>query len=113
MEVPKKIKDYIKDMDTLEAFNTLVEIMGYSEKEAADILNVVIFSDLKFKPHGVVPNAKQAYIKFGDKWISIVGGGSGLYGDGVTTFEVWTSEIEDPIGYVSSKDVTQEILKLQ
>lgn len=113
MEVPKKILEYIKDMDLVEAFESLTDIMGYSEKESAEILNVSVFRDLKFKPHRVVPNGKQAYMEFGDKWISVVGGGSGLYGDGETTFEVFTSEIPDPLPYLSPKEVNKVLLELQ
>ena len=33
-------------------------------REAADILNVYIFEDLQFHPHGVVPDADPSQIEF-------------------------------------------------
>jgi hypothetical protein len=40
--------------------------------------------------------------------ISIVGGGSGLYGDGITTFEMWdTKNMPDPDGYLTAEDINQ------
>lgn len=46
------------------------------------------FEDLEFKPHhngeGVMASFDLGY----GVWISVIGGGVGLYGDGVETFEI-------------------------
>jgi len=118
-KIPDQILNYIKDMTTVEAFNSLVGDMGFSEGEASDILDVYTFDDIQFQPHGAVPGAIQGSFGFpnpdggDDLWISIVGGGDGLYGDGVNTFEVWGSTMDDPHGWLTKEQVTQELLKLQ
>lgn len=118
-KIPTQILDYIKDMSTVDAFNSLVGDMGFSESEASDILDVYIFDDIQFQPHRVVSGGIQGSLGFpnpdggDDLWISIVGGGDGLYGDGVNTFEVWGSGMDDPHGWASKEDVTQHLLKLQ
>lgn len=50
------------------------------------------FKDLKFKKHPIIKGAVQAVIDFDNgHWVSVVGGGSGLYGNGTTLFEVMSS----------------------
>ncbi len=59
------------------------------------------------KAHEVIPGATQWIIKKPNGTeISIVGGGSGLYGDGVNTFEMWDFDEEDPRGYQTAEQVT-------
>ena len=117
--IPQKILDYVNQLSKKDAFNSLVEDMGFTPREAADILDVYIFEDIQFLPHGVVPGAIQGSFGFPnpnggeDHWISIDGGGEGLYGDGTTTFEVWGSDMEDPEGWVTKEKVTQKLLELQ
>jgi len=78
--------------------------------------------DLKFIPHGTVKGGVQCKIKTDNGYtISIVGGGPGLYGDGVNTFEVaaWKSDgdmewiklspYNDVLGYQSIDRVHQII----
>jgi len=112
-KVPTKIREYIKDLNNKESFHVLTTAMGFTQKEAADILDVYIFEDLQFHSHGVVPDAIQATLNFGDKYISVVGGGEGLYGDGKVTFEVLTSEAEDVEGHIGKDRVTEILLELQ
>ena len=112
-KVPNKITDYIKDLNNKESFYILTNAMGFNQREAADILNVYIFDDLQFNTHGVIPGAIQAGLNFGEKWISVVGGGEGLYGDGELTFEVLTSEAEDVEGHIGKDRVTEILLELQ
>jgi len=112
-KVPNKIREYIKDLNNKESFHILTTAMGFTPREAADILNVYIFDDLQFNPHGVVPGAVQATLNFGDKYISVVGGGEGLYGNGETSFEVLTSEAEDVEGHIGKDRVTEILLELQ
>ena len=111
--VPGKILDYIKDLNNKESFEVLTTDMGFTAREAGDILNVYIFEDLQFKSHRVVPDAVQSTLNFGDKFISVVGGGEGLYGNGKTTFEVLTSEADDVEGHIGKKRVTEILLELQ
>jgi len=112
-KVPNKITEYIKDLNNKESFQVLITAMGFTPREGADILDVYIFDDLQFNPHGVIPGAIHATLNFGDKWISVVGGGEGLYGDGETTFEVFTSEVEDIEGHIGKDRVTEILLELQ
>ena len=112
--IPQKILNYIKDLNNVDSYNELTKIMGFTTKAASDILNIKTFDDLIFTPHRVVPKAIQCYKEFNNgKWISVVGGGTGLYGDGKSTFEVLTSDINDPVGHLSKEEVTHEMLKLQ
>ena len=113
----EKIINYINKKSALDAFNDLTELMGFTDTEASNILGVKIFDDLNFEPHSVIPNAVASSMYFdgnvGEEWISIVGGGAGLYGNGVDTFEVWSHILPDPLSYLNKKEVTQEMLKLQ
>jgi len=121
--IPQDIINYIKDKDTVQAYSELVDLMGFTEDEASDILGVKTFKDLKFKPHHVVPNGVAAveYFPFSDKgeggWFSVVGGGrsggSGLYGDGVTSFELYAEGMDNPLTYLSKEQVTKEMLERQ
>jgi hypothetical protein len=67
--------------------------------------------DFTGKPHRVVPGAYQWLFEYNndtDEMISIVGGGSGLYGDGITTFEMWdTKNMDEPQGYMTTDDINQ------
>ena len=112
-KVHHKIREYIKDLDNKESFYLLTKAMGYTHREAADILNIYIFDDLQFHPHGVVPDAIQSSLNFGDKFISVVGGGTGLYGDGKVSFEVMYSGHEDVESWVDKNRVTEILLELQ
>jgi|ETNvirenome_6_85_1030632.scaffolds.fasta_scaffold06547_3 hypothetical protein len=117
--IPKEIIDYIKDKDSVESYRDLVDLMGFTEDEASNILGVKTFKDLKFKPHNVVPNAFAAVVYFplednGEGgWFSVVGGGSGLYGDGVSSFEVFAEGMDDPLTYLSKEQVTKSMLDRQ
>jgi len=117
--IPTDIIKYIKDKDAVQAYSELVELMGFTEDEASDILGVKTFKDLKFEPHSIVPNgvATSLHFPFSDKgeggWFSIVGGGSGLYGDGESTFEVFAEGMDNPLTYLSKEQVTKEMLERQ
>jgi len=72
------------------------------------------FKDLKFYPHRNGMGGKQAIMQFDNKHrISIVGGGYGLFGDGVTTFEIWRSCDGDVKGWLTAEEVTEEMVELQ
>lgn len=84
------------------------------------------FKDLVFENHQVVPGGKQAKIFFDNGYgASVVGGGRGLYGNGISTFELavikgteskWgisydTNITQDVMSYLSIEDI-DETLKL-
>lgn len=117
--IPKDIIEYIKGKDALQSYSELVDLMGFTEEEASDILGVKTFKDLNFEAHHVVPNGVAAVEYFPledngeDGWFSVVGGGTGLYGDGISTFEVFAEGIDNPFTYLSKDQVTKEMLVRQ
>ena len=77
---------------------------------------VKTFEDLVFKPHNNHWNvgAVQSVMEFPNGHsISVVGGGVGLYGDGVSTFEVWASWEDDVRGFLTKSEVTEVMLETQ
>ena len=77
---------------------------------------VKTFDDLVFKPHPNTFNvgAIQAIIEFENGHsISVVGGGQGLYGNGVSSFEAWASWQDDVQGWLSKDEVTELMLETQ
>ena len=72
------------------------------------------FEDLKFNPHSTITGAIHAKINFENGHrISVVGGGFGIHGDGVNTFEIWRSCDEDVQNYLTKEEVTQQMIELQ
>jgi hypothetical protein len=72
------------------------------------------FKDLNFQPHRNGMGGRQAIIKFNNGHrMSVVGGGIGVYGDGVTTFEIWRSCDDNVKGYLTAEEVTEEMVELQ
>ena len=72
------------------------------------------FDDLEFKPHPNGLGGKQAVMEFDNGHrISVVGGGIGLYGDGVRTFEIWRSCDGDVKGHLTPEEIDQEMIELQ
>ncbi len=66
--------------------------------------------DFKQKIHPVILGATQwVYIKDGEVQISIVGGGSGLYGDGVRTFEMYDFREHDVQGYLTEDEINEHL----
>jgi hypothetical protein len=64
-------------------------------------LKLLIMKAIKFPedfvnmPHKVIPGAVQYLYEYkddADNMISILGRDSGIYGDGITTFEVWDTK---------------------
>jgi hypothetical protein len=75
---------------------------------------VKTFNDLVFKTHPNGMGGVQATMKFPNGHsISVVGGSMGLYGDGVKTFEIWTSDNDDVVGWLTPDEVTQHMLITQ
>ena len=75
---------------------------------------VKTFDDLVFNSHPNGMGGVQARMKFPNGHsISVVGGSQGLYGDGVNDFEIWTSDNNDVVGWLSPDEVTQHMLITQ
>ena len=69
--------------------------------------------DFIHKTHPVVSSASQWTAKKPNgTTISIVGGGHGLYGNGVTTFEMWDFDTEQPEGYLSKEEINEYLQKI-
>ena len=76
------------------------------------------WNDIRFETHSVVPNSVQAVVDFPNgEYCSIVGGGKGLYGDGVDTFEICSSVTERTSrcvrGWLDKKQVMAHLKYLQ
>ncbi|NIP31037.1 MAG: hypothetical protein GTO02_14845 [Candidatus Dadabacteria bacterium] len=73
------------------------------------------FEDLKFGPHRVVPNGVAAYLEFDNGHFASVVGGTGLYGDGKTSFELGflIDGGIDVMGWLSPEQVTDEMILIQ
>jgi len=67
--------------------------------------------DFKQELHHLIPRAKQWTLsnKEDKVVISIVGGGTGLYGNGVTTFEMYDFREEEPQSYLSKEDINNHL----
>jgi|TARA_R110000782_G_scaffold188720_1_gene278742 hypothetical protein len=79
--------------------------------------DIKMFSDLIFEPHKVVSQGLQSKLNFENGYfVSVVGGGVGLYGDGVTSFEVGFNDISgefDVVGHLSTEEVTELMVDIQ
>jgi len=80
-----------------------------------DITPTILFDNLVFKPHPNGWGGVQATGNFpvNGKWYSVVGGGIGLYGDGITTFEVWGDGMDDVIGWLTKEEVESWLVDMQ
>lgn len=65
---------------------------------------------VELREHQIIAGAKQMTLSVDDKVVvSIVGGGFGLYGDGVSTFEMWDYREDEPQGYLSVDEINQHL----
>jgi|TARA_R110002111_G_scaffold261373_1_gene334186 hypothetical protein len=76
------------------------------------------FKDLEFNPHTAVKGAVHARLSFDNgTFISVVGGADGLYGNGITSFEVLSTVTENTVagvnGWLSIAQVTNRMRYLQ
>ena len=85
-----------------------------------DVNPIIYFENLVFKKHPVVLGGVQLVLvqatgnfPVNGKWYSVVGGGIGLHGDGVTTFEVWGDDMDYPFGYLTKDGVEEWMLDMQ
>jgi hypothetical protein len=66
--------------------------------------------DFTYKSHRIVPGASQWTLKDNDDDVVIsVVGGSGLYGDGVNTFEMYDFREDEPQGYLSEDEINEHL----
>ena len=119
------LREKIGDKPNYEKFK-LLEIAGISKEEMKIIYPTELktFSDLVFGTH---PNndlfdeksCVRAYIEFDNgHWVSVVGGpkNSGLYGNGISTFELGYPLEGDHIDiftFLTIEEVTIEMIKIQ
>jgi hypothetical protein len=72
-------------------------------------LKIYTFEDLEFNPH-FIHGAVKAFLELPNGTnVSVVGGGSGLHGDGVNTFECWYSDEDEPRGWQSKFQINEEL----
>lgn len=77
-------------------------------------MEIKTFKDLEFKTHSNGMGGIQAVMKFDNGHrISVVGGSAGLYGNGISTFEIWRSCDDDVKGHLTMDEVTQNMSELQ
>ena len=114
----EKMVNHLSGESIKVKYNILKNDGAHTDEEIKEICpEIKIFSDLKFTPHSVVPKAVMSSLDFDNNhFVSVVGGGEGLYGDGVTTFEVGFPDEADGIaveGYLSPEEVTELMLHIQ
>lgn len=63
--------------------------------------------------HPVVPEAKQWLLKDKEEEtiISVVGGGRGLYGNGIDTFEMFDFREDEPQGHLTKDEINEHLIK--
>lgn len=120
-KVEEKLLEYLDDKPNYEKFKILHNEMGYDFDFIKKLYpkELKTFSDLKFGKHGNtwMVGAIQAILNFDNgHFVSVVGGGNGLYGDGVKTFEVGYPLPGDSIdveGWLSPEEVTTLMINIQ
>jgi hypothetical protein len=120
-KLTQKLLDYLSDKPNYEKFSILHNEMGYDFNFIKELYPEYLktFEDLKFKKH---PNqwmvgAVQATLDFDNgHFVSVVGGGNGLYGDGVNTFEVGFPVLGNSIhvrGWLNPEEVSIMMFEIQ
>jgi hypothetical protein len=120
----KKIRDKIydiflkADMDAYERYDTVINRMNLTPDQVADIFNFILFDELEFETHPYDDEAVWCNVEFdNDNYISIVGGGSTMYGNGTTTFEIkstFTDMTEEGvIAYATIDKLNHHLILLQ
>lgn len=127
-------KQLIKLKEKLHTFNTtqekisfvmdFVDTLSLNKKDIKFLVpEIKMFNDIVFKPHHFsdmrgMEDAVSGVVEFDNGYYaSVVGGGTGLYGDGVTTFEIGFEDLEtgkiDVIGWLSKGEITDEMIRIQ
>lgn len=67
--------------------------------------------DFKKRMHPVVPGGTQWQLlnDEGECIISVVGGGMGVHGDGVTSFEMYDFREDGPRGYLDAEEINEHL----
>ena len=120
-KLTQKLIEYLSGKPNYEKFTILHGEMGYDFNFIKELYpnDLKTFSDLKFGKHGNewMVGAVQSVLNFDNgHYASVIGGGQGLYGDGVKTFEVGFPLSDDSIdveGWLSPEEVTSLMIKIQ
>ena len=114
----EKMRNHLNGDDIKTQYNVLKNEANHTDEEIKLIFpGIKTFSDLKFTDHFVVPEGVQSKMTFDNGGsISVVGGGVGLYGNGVTSFEAGYTDDSGEfvvIGWMSPEEVTELMLDIQ
>ena len=114
----EKMRNHLNGESIRIKYNVLKNDAGHTDEEIKEICpEIKTFSDLEFKPHGVVPEGVMSSLTFDNgQFVSVVGGGEGLYGDGKSSFEVGFPDGSGGIdveGWLSPKEVTELMVDIQ
>jgi len=114
----EKMRLHLIDEDIKTRYNVLKNDATHTDEEIKIIYpDIKMFSDLTFGPHKVVPQGVQSILNFENGYfVSVVGGGLGLYGDGESSFEVGFNDISgefEVVGHLSPEEVTELMVELQ
>ena len=120
-KIKERLIDYLEGKPNYEKFSILHNEMGYDFNFIKELYpnDLKTFSDLKFGKHGNewMEGAVQSVLNFDNgHYASVIGGGQGLYGDGVKTFEVGFPLPDNSIdveGWLSPEEVTSLMIKIQ
>jgi len=115
----KNIRKHLNDENISSKYDVLRNTAYHTDREIKIIFpEIKMFSDLEFGSHHVLPDGIQARLVFDNgRFISVVGGGTGLYGNGTTSFEVaWVSDDSGDFevdGHLDIDSVTQKMVEIQ
>lgn len=114
----EKMRNHLNGDDIKTQYIVLKNEANHTDEEIKLIFpGIKTFSDLKFTDHFVVPEGVQSTMTFDNGGsVSVVGGGVGLYGNGVTSFEVgYTDDLGEFVveGFLSPEEVTVLMLDTQ
>jgi len=124
IKIKEKVDTYKETYKKVDFVLELMDSFDINKKDIRFLIpDIKMFDDIVFKPHPLsdVPNMRDAIIgvlEFDNGYFaSVVGGGTGLYGDGVTTFEIGFEDLEtgniDVIGWLSKGEITDEMIRIQ
>jgi len=67
--------------------------------------------DFRKRPHPLseIGGYHWTYPKASATVISVVGGGTGMHGDGVTTFEMWDKREDEPRPYQTAEEINNHL----
>ena len=123
IKIKEKLSKYNTVYKRLDIVLDMVDSFDLNKKDIKFLVpEVKMFDDIVFKPHShsMLPgmeDAVQGVVEFDNgRYVSVVGGGRGLYGDGKTTFEIGHNDIEgnfDVIGWLTRSEITDVMLRVQ